>query len=126
MIFASPFACSLNEHVLRSSFAHEARVLVNAASVIGSSLRELDSEFITCFAYDNVTSPAQASRVAEFVMPHNESASLFSETLLKLVRDPEEDTEKDLEMVVENHTDGWDLVSHRLQQKIDDIHREQC
>lgn len=100
------------------SFEHEARVLINAASVLGSSLRELDPDFITCFSYENSSSPAQASRVAEFLMPTTESATLLAQTLLAKAHADGR--------VEANHSDGWELISDRLQQKVDEIDRDQC
>lgn len=105
------------------SVAHEGRVLVDAASVLHSSFRELDPKYITCFSYDSITSLAQASRVAEFLMPTVESATLFSQTLLGSAK---LHMEHQANQVLTEHTNGWELVANRLQEKIDEIDLNQC
>ena len=104
------------------SFAHEARVLIDAAAVIGSTFREIDSDFITCFSFENSSSPAQASRVAEFVMPSKDSASLMSQTLVS----PANPFLTHMGTTGLHHGDGWELVSRRLQQKLREIEADQC
>ena len=99
-------------------------MLTNSAAVISSSLGELHPDFWTCFAYRNRSSSDQASRVAEFVMPTADSASLFAQTMLDssdshgYVYHPEAEAE--------SWQEGWELVSSRLQEKLDEIEREYC
>lgn len=102
-------------------FSHEARILMNNAAVVDSFFHELHPDFTTCFWYENIADPVQASRVARFVMPTKEGAANFSQTLLDsaLVNPPaiREDVED---------AEGWDLMSDRLQGKLDEIERSWC
>jgi len=107
-----------------SSFAHEARVLINAASVVSASLAELQPEFLTCFTYENRTSSEQASRVAEFVMPTTDSASVLAQKLVSSAVDSDPVGLAIHETV--NREGGWELVSDRLQVKLDEIERDHC
>lgn len=107
----------------RRRFPHEARILMNSAAVVDSGLREVAAKFVTCFEFGKKSSAAQASRVAEFVMPTQESASIFSQALL------------DVSVATTEHPDGAEVVeyggtrkmiSDRLQEKLDQIERDQC
>ncbi|CAM9131139.1 unnamed protein product [Scytosiphon promiscuus] len=102
-------------------FTHETRILTNNAEVIDSFSRELDPGFTTCFSYENISDPGQASRVGEFVAPTIAGAANFSRTLLQTVlvktpaiRDDVDDPE------------GWDLMAERLQEKLDEIELSWC
>ncbi|CAN0583647.1 unnamed protein product, partial [Laminaria digitata] len=64
----------------------EARVLITNAAVVDSTFQELGPGFTTCLRYENITDPTQASRVAQFIAPTNESAQLLSQTMLATVK----------------------------------------
>eukprot|EP00752_Nemacystus_decipiens_P004768 g4339.t1 len=113
---------STTEHRRFGNFAHQARVLINAASVISSSFAELHPDFLTCFSYNNRASSVQASRVAEFVMPTMDSARLLSQ----IIMDSSVTDRGHREMEEASKQEGWDLVAHRLQRKLDLIERDYC
>lgn len=111
----------LLNRVSPNRFAHEARILINSAAVVDSYFREVHPDFTTCFSYETISDPAQASRVASFFMPTEEGATKLSQTLLEsaVVKPPAVREDVDDE-------EGWDLMSNRLQGKLDMIERSWC
>lgn len=104
-------------------FAHETRILITNAAVVGSSLHEVDPEFVTCISYANITSdPAQAARIADVVVPVPGVAEKISSSVLKFAK---RKTSMEDPVVVDDQQ-GWDLMSNRLQEKLDEIERDQC
>lgn len=102
-------------------FVHEARILINNAAVIDSTLRELDPSFVTCFSYEMSCDPIQASRVADFIAPTEPVAAKLANILLEAVNVESPSKRKDQE-----DTEGWDLMASRLERKLDGIEREWC
>ncbi|CAM9485768.1 unnamed protein product [Scytosiphon promiscuus] len=112
-------------------FTHEARVLINNAAVVDSSLHELHPDFVTCFSYDMIADPAQASRVARFAVPTEKVAASLEKTLLETVRvrpltEAEDGGDEGGEAEDEQDAEGRELMSGRLQEKLDQIERDRC
>lgn len=89
--------------------------------MIDSVSRELHPDFTTCFSYESIADPDQASRVGRFIAPTEEVAANFSRTLLQSIRakPPAKRGEVD-------DPEGWDLMAGRLQRKLDEIERSWC
>lgn len=64
----------------------ESRILLNNAAVIESTFRELDPRFTTCFRYEDIANPDQASRVAHFVAPTETIAQRIGKKMLANVQ----------------------------------------
>lgn len=103
------------------SYAHEARVLINNAAVIESSLQELAPSFVTCFSYNRISDPDQANRVAEFVMPTTAGAEHFAKILLQVAG-----MISPTSAIADNVDNGEAMMSRRLQQKMNKIERDRC
>lgn len=102
-------------------FAHEARILINNAAVIDSTLRELHPSFVSCFSYEMSCDPAQAARLADFIAPTHTVAMKLAKTLLEAVNVEAPATRGDVE-----DAEGWYLMSDRLQGKLDAIEGQWC
>ncbi|CAM9553921.1 unnamed protein product [Scytosiphon promiscuus] len=68
------------------NFMKESRNLINNAAVVESIFREVGPGFSTCFRYEDMANPTQASRVASFVAPTNYAAQRLSSKMLGAVR----------------------------------------
>lgn len=135
MVFPAPLLCQSSRHFYR--FMKEARVLLANAAVVESTFHELDPGFSTCFRYENMTDPSQASRVAEFVAPTEHIAQRLAQTMVAFVKRPpsagylRRDTHGRQQMHGGHETHpkpnvAQAVVVERLQQKLDKIEKEQC
>ena len=105
-----------------TSFAHEARVLMNNAAVIGGTFGELASSFITCFAFSRMSNLTQAHRIAEFVMPTTQSATYLAQSLLEVAHPRLRNETTD----VTDNAAAKGLMAMRLQEKLTAIERARC
>ena len=119
------------------------------AAVVDSMFQELGPGFTTCLRYENITDPVQASDVAQFVAPTNESAQLLSTAMLATVKHVHHSPSRyyvsgsrhgerpvrgemlrskygPLRPTEHASSEAEGMVVERLQQKLDKIERDQC
>lgn len=100
--------------------------------MVDSSLHEVHPDFVECFSYEKIDDQDQASRVARFAMPTETLAASFEQTLLGSVRvknyeEARQDGDGDGGGGGDEHdAEGRELMSGRLQEKLDLIERHRC
>lgn len=113
----------------------ESRVLLTNADVVYSTFREIDPAFVTCFHYDNISDPDQATRVAKFCAPTDYAAQRFAKQMLASVhlqpggtnlRNSHSHMRRSQSKGLSESNDAKEMLVARLQQKLNHIEREQC
>ncbi|CAM9423200.1 unnamed protein product [Ectocarpus sp. 13 AM-2016] len=95
------------------------RVLFTEMAVVHSLLDELDPNFVVCHDWVYFGDIEQAQRVAEFIAPNEEVASMVSEALLGSATSRHKPNET-------LPFDAEDEISSRLQQKLDAFEYQYC
>lgn len=95
------------------------RIIFTHVGLLHSFLGELDPAFVICHDWDLLGDPEQAKKVAAFISPTDEMASLFERSL---VDSPETHTSVSDDLP----EDGSDVLVARLQNKLDAFEHLYC
>lgn len=105
----------------------EMRALLVNADVVKSTFSEIDSRFVTCLRYEDISDAQHATRVANFLAPTQDMAKRFAKTMLDAVKNKSQGraNPKKYKALSDPESAEFWLIS-RLQQKLDLIEEREC
>ena len=95
------------------------RILFTDIAAMHSGLAELGPGFVICHDFGELGDAEQATRIAKFVAPNMEVASMTYEALVGNIK-PRNETREEINFV------DADVVAGRLQQKLDVLELRIC